>query len=237
MFVNSIDAIRRLVPLFTILGFIVLPLHAEMQQRQRLKNLDRFKANSSAVLIATDVAARGLDIPDIEHVIHYQLPRSTDLYVHRSGRTARAHKNGISVMICSPDQLSIYKKICFHLGKANGVPLFPIDRSFMTSINSRISLARKIDEIQHRSKKVESERNWFNLAAQEADIELDEDLLKPGSNEKDGWKLAKMKAELASLLQKQIIPKGISARYLTSNSDKGLMEVLLETKGNFNHFL
>lgn len=235
VFVNSIDAIRRLIPIFSLLGVDVYPLHAEMQQRQRLKNLDRFKSNSSAVLVATDVAARGLDIPDVEHVIHYQLPRSIDLYVHRSGRTARANKNGISVMLCSPEQLSIYKKICFHLGKKNGVTQFPLDRSFMTAINTRISLARKIDEMEHQVKKVENEKNWFSLAAQEADIELDDDLIKGQGYPKEGIlkQVLSMKAELKRLLGTQIIPKGISTKYLTSNSDRNIVQVLLETKGNF----
>lgn len=54
-------------------------LHASMQQRQRLKSLERFSSNPRAVLLATDVAARGLDIPDIEHVIHYQVPRTAEV--------------------------------------------------------------------------------------------------------------------------------------------------------------
>lgn len=74
----------------------------------------------------------------------------------------RASKAGISVMLCSPDQLSIYKKICFHLGKENGIPLFPLDRSFMTAINFRISLARRIDEMEHQIKQVEIENKWYS---------------------------------------------------------------------------
>ena len=54
-------------------------LHAQMHQKQRLKNLERFSANSNGFLIATDVAARGLDIPDVEHVIHYQVPRTSEV--------------------------------------------------------------------------------------------------------------------------------------------------------------
>jgi ATP-dependent RNA helicase DDX24/MAK5 len=235
VFVNSIDAIRRLIPLFTLLGLPVYPLHAEMQQKQRLKNFERFKSNSSAVLIATDVAARGLDIPDVKHVIHYQLPRSIDLYVHRSGRTARANKNGISVMLCSPEQLSIYKKICFHLGKEKGVPSFPIDRSFMTAINFRISLARKIDEMEHQVRKTENEKNWFSIAAQEADIELDDHIIQKQENPKEGIqkRISIMKAQLKGLLTTKIIPKGISTKYLTSNSDRQIVDILLETKGIF----
>jgi ATP-dependent RNA helicase DDX24/MAK5 len=236
VFVNSIDAIRRLVPILSLLQVQAYPLHAEMQQRQRLKNLDRFKSNSKAALIATDVAARGLDIPNIEHVVHYQLPRSTDLYVHRSGRTARANKEGISVMLCSPDQMSIYKKICFTLNKPRGIPTFPIDRSLMTSINQRLNLAKKIDEVQHKMKKEENEKSWFAKAAEEADIEIDEDefLFKGGSgskNKKEAMdKVQGLKKQLSALLSQKMIPKGISAKYLTSNAVPELVDILLESQ-------
>lgn len=122
VFVNAIDGIRRLVPILNLLNVPCYGLHAEMQQRQRLKNLDRFKDQKHAVLIASDVAARGLDIPSIQHVIHYQLPRTADLYVHRSGRTARALSNGISVMLCSPEESKVYKKICSILKNSEFYP-------------------------------------------------------------------------------------------------------------------
>jgi ATP-dependent RNA helicase DDX24/MAK5 len=77
----------------------------------------RFKANDKAILVASDVAARGLDIPLVEHVIHYQIPRSGEIYVHRSGRTARANQDGVSLMLCSPEELSLYKKIVLRLRK------------------------------------------------------------------------------------------------------------------------
>ncbi len=118
VFVNSIDAIRRLVPILSNLVENVYGLHAEMQQKQRLKNLDRFKSNDNAILIASDVASRGLDIPLVDHVIHYQLPRTAEIYVHLSGRTARgADGEGVSIMLCSPEEVALYKKICFALKK------------------------------------------------------------------------------------------------------------------------
>jgi ATP-dependent RNA helicase DDX24/MAK5 len=62
-------------------------------------------------MIASDVASRGLDIPNVINVIHYQTPRSAEIYVHRSGRTARALKEGLSVMLVSPDEMNIYRKV------------------------------------------------------------------------------------------------------------------------------
>lgn len=77
----------------------------------------RFKQNDKAVLIASDVAARGLDIPLVKHVVHYQLPRSGEIYVHRSGRTARASEKGISLMLCAPEEINLYKRLCTVLKK------------------------------------------------------------------------------------------------------------------------
>jgi len=117
VFVNSIAMIRRLVPIFTLLGVPVWPMHAQMQQRQRLKNLERFRDAKTAVLVATDVLSRGVDIPAVDHVIHFQIPRTTEIYVHRSGRTARAHTEGLSVMLVSPKEASSYQRIAHVLAK------------------------------------------------------------------------------------------------------------------------
>lgn len=77
----------------------------------------RFRDDSHGILVATDVAARGLDIPSVEHVIHYQTPRTSEGYVHRSGRTARARKEGITVLLIEPNEVSTYVKLCSTLGR------------------------------------------------------------------------------------------------------------------------
>lgn len=131
VFANSIDCVRRLSNLFLLLGKKPLHLHANLNQKQRLKNLEKFYginpvivfdlymlmlifvvlAEENSMLIASDVASRGLDIPGVMHVIHYQIPRSAEIYVHRSGRTARLSKEGLSVMLVSPDEVSLYNKL------------------------------------------------------------------------------------------------------------------------------
>lgn len=118
VFCNSIDCVRRLAKLFTILDCEPRPLHAKMNQRQRLKNLERFTQSSTGLLIATDVAARGLDIPNVEHVIHYQMPRTSENYIHRSGRTARGNKEGIAILLIEPKELNDYVKLCKSLKKS-----------------------------------------------------------------------------------------------------------------------
>ncbi len=79
VFCNSIDCVRRLVKLFSFLDVTPLGLFGDMGQKQRLKSLERFRDNPRGLLIATDVAARGLDINNVEHVVHYQVPKISEV--------------------------------------------------------------------------------------------------------------------------------------------------------------
>jgi ATP-dependent RNA helicase RhlE len=78
-------------------GFKADVIHGNKSQNQRQRTLDRFKQNDIKILIATDVASRGLDIPNVSHVINYDLPESSDTYIHRIGRTGRAEQKGVAV--------------------------------------------------------------------------------------------------------------------------------------------
>ncbi len=78
-------------------GLKVDAIHGNKNQNQRIRTLDRFKRDEIQILIATDVASRGLDIPNVSHVINYDLPESQDAYIHRIGRTGRADKKGIAL--------------------------------------------------------------------------------------------------------------------------------------------
>ena len=102
VFCNAISCLRRLRALLARLQINVIALQGDMQQRARLKAVDRFVAQPQCALLATDVAARGLDFPAVDYVVHFQLPRSPETYVHRSGRTARAHASGLSVSLVEP---------------------------------------------------------------------------------------------------------------------------------------
>ncbi|KAF8975109.1 ATP-dependent RNA helicase [Entomortierella lignicola] len=243
VFVNSIDAIRHLAPMMQLLGIEALGMHAQMQQRQRLKNLDRFKSNPHAVMIASDVAARGLDIPLVDHVIHYQVPRSGDIYVHRSGRTARAQNEGISLLMCGPDEVQLYRKICVTLNKDNGIPEFPIDRGVINEMKKRVALAKKIDEQEHRIQKAAHQDDWMLKSAEAMDIILDEDVLNSGPKAKDKDddntamtgrknKIKAMRAELKALLQKRLMPQGASAKYITSGSIRDLADRLRDSNNH-----
>ena len=83
-------------------GFPAEAIHGDLDQNARERTLGRFRQNQVKVLVATDVAARGLDIDDISHVINYQLPDDPEVYVHRIGRTGRAGKTGIAISLFTP---------------------------------------------------------------------------------------------------------------------------------------
>src|SRR5690606_35516455 len=80
-------------------GYNADALHGDLSQEQREYTMARFRNRSLQLLIATDVAARGLDVNDLTHVINYNLPDDPDVYIHRSGRTGRAHRKGVSISI------------------------------------------------------------------------------------------------------------------------------------------
>ena len=88
-----------------------------MQQKQRLTKLDKFKEKKVSCLVATDVAARGVDIPKIQNVVHYQVPENIDTYIHRSGRTARINQEGRAYVLIGPQDMSRYSILCKELKK------------------------------------------------------------------------------------------------------------------------
>src|SRR6185437_3884757 len=79
-------------------------IHGNKSQAQRERALAEFKSGRAKVLIATDIAARGIDVPGVSHVVNFDLPDVPEQYVHRIGRTARAGADGIAIAFCSPDE-------------------------------------------------------------------------------------------------------------------------------------
>lgn len=112
-------------------GFAVAAIHGDKRQGQRDRALAAFKASEVRVLVATDVAARGLDIPDVKHVYNFDLPNVPEAYVHRIGRTARAGKDGAAIAFCAPDEMDqlkdIQKVLKTAIPVASGRPWEPID--------------------------------------------------------------------------------------------------------------
>ena len=101
IFCNTKKTVDEVTGYLTAHGFTADGLHGDMKQSQRNQVMASFKGGHTAVLIATDVAARGIDVSDIDYVINYDVPQNPEYYVHRIGRTGRAGKSGCAVTLCS----------------------------------------------------------------------------------------------------------------------------------------
>ena len=92
-------------------GFLADSIHGNKSQGQRDRAIRSFKMQEIEILVATDVAARGIDIPGVSHVYNFNLPEVAEAYVHRIGRTARAGKEGEAIAFCAPEELHLLKQI------------------------------------------------------------------------------------------------------------------------------
>jgi superfamily II DNA/RNA helicase len=104
VFCNHREAVERISALLNRHQFEHGILHGAMEQIDREKNLIKFRSGAHNVLIATDLASRGLDIPEIKHVVHYQLPTNEEALTHRNGRTARMHAEGQAYLLLADDE-------------------------------------------------------------------------------------------------------------------------------------
>lgn len=185
VFCNSISCVKRLANVLNILKLNPLPIHSNMIQKQRLKNLDKFRANDRGLLLATDVAARGLDIVGVNHVIHYDVPRTAEIYIHRSGRTARASNIGLSLLICTPDKKNVYLNVLRTMKREKELPRLEVELCTMRTFLVGVKYAQEIAGLLEKAKKETASTNWFNKAAEEMEILLDEDELPRGMGKSD----------------------------------------------------
>ncbi|CDF87617.1 BN860_10528g1_1 [Zygosaccharomyces bailii CLIB 213] len=259
IFCNSIDSVKKLCAYFNNLKISAFQIHSSMTQKNRLVNLERYLQQStknstegkSTVLVASDVAARGLDIPGIKHVIHYHLPRTADTYIHRSGRTARAGHEGVSVMICSPEEamgpLRKLRKMLADKGGEGGlgahkkwqkeVPLLPIEPDIVRELRERSVLANELADHQLASASLNKDSNWMKQAAQDlgVDIDSDDEFNDPTINKKRKKTLSKVEAKqvksrLNSLLNRPI-RKDRRQKYLTGGFTN-LADNLVKKRGH-----
>lgn len=178
VFANAISMVRRLVALLRRLRVCAARLHSGMQQRQRLKAIDHFRSHDTCVLVASDVAARGLDIPEIAYVVHYNVPKTADLYVHRSGRTARAGHTGLAITFVGPSEARCFADICKKLGK--NIPALPAthkaegspDPPTMAQLRPVVNTARALERELRLAASDAAKRRWLRSVAEKLDIDI-----------------------------------------------------------------
>lgn len=117
IFCNRASTADYLTHILRLLEHRVTALHSKLPQRQRIDNLARFRASAARILVATDVAARGLDIPEVGLVVNYDIPRNPDDYIHRVGRTARAGRKGEATTFVGQRDVQLIQAIEARVGR------------------------------------------------------------------------------------------------------------------------
>jgi superfamily II DNA/RNA helicase len=118
-------------------GFDAAPIHGDLDQSLRMKTLSEFRSGALRLLVASDVAARGLDIPDVSHVFNYDVPHAADDYVHRIGRTGRAGKTGDAYMIITPADAKNLDKVLKLIGQNPKEEVLELDWSIAEGDSAR----------------------------------------------------------------------------------------------------
>ena len=126
-------------------GFDASPIHGDLDQSMRTRTLEAFRKGELKLLVASDVAARGLDIPDVSHVFNYDVPHHADDYVHRIGRTGRAGRKGATYMILTPADSRAYDKVLKLIGTEPQDVSLDVDWSDVKSDRGRPSAGRGAD--------------------------------------------------------------------------------------------
>ncbi|RKF79442.1 ATP-dependent RNA helicase mak5 [Golovinomyces cichoracearum] len=261
IFTNSIHSVRRLTPMLQNLGLNAQALHSQMVQKARIRSIERFSSPNSVspILVATDVAARGLDIKGVDLVIHYHLPRAADMYVHRSGRTARAEATGTSILMCAPEEVVGMRRLVAKVHAQNAMlgtgskskyymKSLNLNRKIVTRLKPRVSLAKQIADSAVAKQKKGHDSEWLKTAAEELGVDYNSDEFEAINNDRKGRGTGrKLKEKVARALTKnelytlkeglksllaQRVNVGISERYLASGN-VNVNELLVGTKGDF----
>jgi len=154
----------KIVRMLAAAGISSNAIHGNKSQGQREKAIREFKSGEVAVLIATDIAARGIDIPGVSHVINYDLPEVPEQYVHRIGRTARAGAEGEAVAFCSPEERGLLRDI--ERLTRQKVDVAPLPADF-------VETAEKLRRLKPAPKKVEDQPRRYHSHGVKADRRAD----------------------------------------------------------------
>lgn len=159
IFCRTKERVEQLVDVLDEKGYTADKIHGGMMQEDRFEVMDDFRKGEFRYLIATDVAARGIDIDDITHVIHYDVPLEQESYVHRTGRTGRAGRSGKSIMLATPFEDKFVREIESFIGFEIPAESEPTKEGV---VKSRASFDEKMQE-QPEVKKSKGEQLNVNI--------------------------------------------------------------------------
>ncbi|XP_071962702.1 probable ATP-dependent RNA helicase DDX47 [Antedon mediterranea] len=150
IFCSTCNNTQRVALMLRNLGLMAIPLHGQMSQSKRLGMLNKFKGKMRSILIATDVASRGLDIPHVDCVINFDIPTHSKDYIHRVGRTARAGRSGKAITFVTQYDVELYQRIEQLIGKK--LPLFKTEEEEVMMLMERVNEAQRYAKIEMKEK-------------------------------------------------------------------------------------
>ncbi|KAK5640842.1 hypothetical protein RI129_009389 [Pyrocoelia pectoralis] len=146
IFCSTCNNTIRTALLLRNLGFTAVPLHGQMSQNKRLAALTKFKAKNRSILISTDVASRGLDIPHVDVVMNFDIPTHSKDYIHRVGRTARAGRSGVAITFVTQYDVELYQRIEHLIGKQ--LPLYKIEEDEVMALQERVAESQRVAKME-----------------------------------------------------------------------------------------
>lgn len=149
IFTRTVYETQRTAIFLRTLGFGAIPLHGQLSQSARLGALNKFRGGTREILVATDVAARGLDIPKVDVVVNYDIPSDSKTYIHRVGRTARAGKSGVAISMVTQYDIELFKRIEAALGKQ--LSEYPSQKEEVMAFQARVEEAQRHARIEMKN--------------------------------------------------------------------------------------
>ncbi|KAI0288170.1 DEAD-domain-containing protein [Russula brevipes] len=180
VFTRTVHDAQRLAIVLRNLGFAAIPLHGQLSQSQRLGSLSKFQSGSRKILVATDVASRGLDIPAVDVVINFDIPTHSKDYIHRVGRTARAGRAGKSITLVTQYDVELIQRIEAVINKK--LDLWSTDKEEIALLRERVDEAGRLaaTELREEGGK-KGHRKRRNGEGEDRDVrDRDDDVIQAG---------------------------------------------------------
>ncbi|KAK1232290.1 ribosomal RNA processing protein [Marasmius sp. AFHP31] len=178
IFTRTVHDAARLSIILRTLGFQAVPLHGQLSQSQRLGALSKFKSGGRKILVATDVASRGLDIPSVDIVINFDIPTHSKDYIHRVGRTARAGRAGKSITFVTQYDVELIQRIEKVIGKK--MDLWSTDPEEVALLKERVAEAGRLATIELKEAGSNSKRKRGTSGKTKDDADRDDDMMEAG---------------------------------------------------------
>ncbi|GLB34227.1 putative DEAD box helicase family protein [Lyophyllum shimeji] len=180
IFVRTVAVAKRLSLILRTLAFNAVPLHGELSQSQRLGAFNRFKSGKSNILVATDLASRGLDVPSVDIVINYDTPTHSKDYIHRVGRTARAGRAGKSLLMVTQYDAELMLRLEKVLDRK--LDLYPTELEEIALLKERVHEAGRLsrNQLKDESRDRDEGRKRRSRGAKMDDKDRDDDMVEAG---------------------------------------------------------